>query len=118
MDRMVRPGFQVLKEEQANFLHAHSLEILARVGVRVDSPRARVMLEGSEEVHLSGGSGWGPDRAAEGQMWMNHLLSLVGEAGSVPFGGGTLGSKAFSPTLAVYANEGVGQRLRLAQGFP
>ncbi len=55
------------------------------------------------------GIGWGADLAAGGQVWMNHLLSLMGKSGLAPFVGGTLGSKAFSPLLTVYANDVIGR---------
>jgi trimethylamine--corrinoid protein Co-methyltransferase len=64
------------------------------------------------------GLGWGPDVAAGGQLWTNHLLSLLGKSGMAPFVGGTLGSKAFSPTLTVYADDVIGQAVRLSEGFP
>jgi trimethylamine--corrinoid protein Co-methyltransferase len=64
------------------------------------------------------GIGWGPDLAAGGQIWMNQLLSLMGSSGIVPFVGGNLGSKAFSPVLAVYADDVIGQTIRLREGFP
>jgi trimethylamine:corrinoid methyltransferase-like protein len=49
---------------------------------------------------------------------MNHLVGLMGKSGMAPAVGGTLGSKAFSPTLAVYSDDVIGQALRLSQGFP
>ena len=64
------------------------------------------------------GLGWGPDLAAGGQIWTNHLVSLMGKSGMAPAVGGTLGSKAFSPSLAVYANDVIGQAVRLSEGFP
>jgi len=64
------------------------------------------------------GIGWGPDLAAGGQLWTNHLLSLMGKSGMAPFVGGSLGSKAFSPALAVYSNDVIGQAVRLSEGFP
>ena len=64
------------------------------------------------------GLGWGADLAAGGQLWTNHLLSLLGRAGIVPAVGGTLGSKAFSPALTVYSNDVIGQAVRLSEGFP
>jgi trimethylamine--corrinoid protein Co-methyltransferase len=63
------------------------------------------------------GLGWGADMAAGGQIWMNHLLSLTGMSGLVPFVGGNLGSKAFSPALAVYSNDVIGQAVRFREGF-
>ena len=64
------------------------------------------------------GIGWGLDLAAGGQIWTNHLLSLMGKSGVAPFVGGNLGSKAFSPALAVYSNDVIGQAVRLSEGFP
>jgi len=64
------------------------------------------------------GIGWGPDLAAGGQIWTNHILSLMGKSGMAPFVGGTLGSKAFSPALAVYSDDVIGQAVRLSEGFP
>jgi len=64
------------------------------------------------------GMGWGADLAASGQLWMNHILSVLGKVGLAPFVGGILGSKAFSPLLAVYSSDIIGQALRLAEGFP
>ena len=64
------------------------------------------------------GIGWGADLAAAGLLWMNHLTSLLGRSGLAPFVGGNLGSKAFSPAMAVYSHEIIDQALRLSQGFP
>lgn len=64
------------------------------------------------------GIGWGPDLAAGGQLWTNHLLSLMGKSGMAPFVGGNLGSKAFCPALVVYSNDVIGQAVRLCEGFP
>jgi len=64
------------------------------------------------------GVGWSADLAAAGDVWMNHLLSLIGRSGMAPFVSGTLGSKAFSPVLAVYSDEVIGQVVRLSEGFP
>jgi trimethylamine--corrinoid protein Co-methyltransferase len=63
------------------------------------------------------GIGWGPGIVASGHQWANHLLSCTGSAGLVPFVGDVLGSKAFSPALAVYADEVIAQARRFAQGF-
>ncbi len=64
------------------------------------------------------GMGWGADLIAGGHQWVNHLLSCLGKVGLVPFVGDNLGSKAFSPTVIVLANEVIAQARRLAQGFP
>ena len=63
------------------------------------------------------GMGWGPDLIAAGHQWLNHLISCVGKVGLVPFVGDNLGSKAFSPTVVVYANEVIAQARLFAQGF-
>ncbi len=62
------------------------------------------------------GIGWGPDPIAFGHQWINHLTSCLSKVGLVPFVGDSLGSKAFSPVLAVYANEVIAQARRLARG--
>lgn len=63
------------------------------------------------------GMGWGADLIAGGHQWLNHLISCLGKIGLAPFVGDNLGSKAFSPTLVVYANEVIAQAHLLAQGF-
>ncbi|MFZ5917776.1 MAG: trimethylamine methyltransferase family protein [Chloroflexota bacterium] len=64
------------------------------------------------------GMGWGGDLIAAGHQWINHLTSCLGKAGLVPFVGDNLGSKAFSPTVVVLADEIITQARRLAAGFP
>jgi trimethylamine--corrinoid protein Co-methyltransferase len=64
------------------------------------------------------GIGWGADLPASGQLWTNHLLSLVGASGMAPFVGGIFGSKALSPSLLVYSNDVIGEAVRLSEGFP
>jgi trimethylamine--corrinoid protein Co-methyltransferase len=63
------------------------------------------------------GIGWGPDLVAGGHQWINHLLACMGKVGLAPFVGDTLGSKAFSPALLVYADEVIAQARRFARGF-
>jgi trimethylamine--corrinoid protein Co-methyltransferase len=63
------------------------------------------------------GMGWGPDLISAGHQWLNHLISCIGKVGLVPFVGDNLGSKAFSPTVLVYANEVIEQARLFAQGF-
>lgn len=63
------------------------------------------------------GIGWGADLIAVGHQWMNHLLSCMGKVGLAPFVGDNLGSMAFSPAIAVLANEIIQQARLLAQGF-
>jgi trimethylamine--corrinoid protein Co-methyltransferase len=63
------------------------------------------------------GMGWGPDLIAAGHQWTNHLISCMGKVGLVPFVGDDLGSKAFSPTVVVYADEVISQARLLSQGF-
>jgi trimethylamine--corrinoid protein Co-methyltransferase len=63
------------------------------------------------------GMGWGGDIIAAGHQWLNHLISCVGKVGLVPFVGDNLGSKAFSPSVVVYANEVIAQARLFAEGF-
>jgi len=62
------------------------------------------------------GMGWGADLIAGGHQWLNHLISCIGKVGLVPFVGDNLGSKAFSPTVIVYANEIIEQARFFAEG--
>jgi trimethylamine---corrinoid protein Co-methyltransferase len=63
------------------------------------------------------GMGWGADLIAAGHQWLNHLVSCAGKVGLVPFVGDNLGSKAFSPTVIVYADEIIEQARIFACGF-
>lgn len=63
------------------------------------------------------GMGWGADLIAGGHQWMNHLVSCIGKVGLAPFVGDNLGSKVFSPSIVVYANEVIQQARLFAQGF-
>ncbi len=63
------------------------------------------------------GAGWGADLLGGGLLWMNHLTACMGKVGLAPFVGGNLGSKVFSPTMAVYADEVIAQARRFASGF-
>mgnify|MGYP001063668854 CR=1 FL=1 len=50
MPTQVLPNLTALTPEQIEVIHARSLEILKRAGVRVDSPRARRLLADSQGV--------------------------------------------------------------------
>ena len=63
------------------------------------------------------GEGWGPDLLAAGCLWTNHLTSVIGKCGLVPFVGSSLNSKAYCPTQTVYANDIIGQVRLFAEGF-
>ncbi len=63
------------------------------------------------------GVGLAADIVASGALWANHITSIIGKVGLVPFVGSSLGSKAFSPALTVYANEVIDQSLRFSRGF-
>ncbi len=63
------------------------------------------------------GNGWGPDLSAGGTLWLNHLVACLGRGGLVPFVGGNLGSKVFSPATAVYAHEIIEQARIFAAGL-
>ena len=61
--------------------------------------------------------GWGSDIIAAGHQWMNHVMACMGNAGLAVFVGTVLGSKAFSPKLAVYADEVIAQARCISNGF-
>jgi trimethylamine--corrinoid protein Co-methyltransferase len=63
------------------------------------------------------GLGWSADIPGTGLLWLNHMVSSLGQTGLVPFVGGTLGSKAFSPALVVLANDVIMQMKYFASGF-
>lgn len=63
------------------------------------------------------GLGWGADLPSAGLHWLNHLTTSLGKTGLVPFVGGSLGSKAFSPTSVVYANDIIQQARHFKAGF-
>ena len=49
-DHFARPVLSFLTDEQIDYVHSRSLEILRSVGVRVDSPRARKVLAADNRV--------------------------------------------------------------------
>lgn len=51
MPEAVVPRLQLLTEDQIDYIHQRSLEILSRTGVRVDSPRARRVFAAAEGAH-------------------------------------------------------------------
>ena len=63
------------------------------------------------------GVGLASDIVASGALWANQITSSIGKVGLAPFVGSSLGSKAFSPSLTVYANEVIDQSLRFSRGF-
>jgi trimethylamine--corrinoid protein Co-methyltransferase len=63
------------------------------------------------------GLGAGTDLPAAGLHWLNHITTAIGKTGLVPFIGGSLGSKAFSPSIVVYANDIIQQVKYFSAGF-
>jgi len=63
------------------------------------------------------GNGWSADLIASEALWINHLTSCLGKVGLVPFTGGVLGSKVFSPAMLVYSDEIIEQARFFAAGF-
>jgi len=63
------------------------------------------------------GEGWGADLLAAGTQWMNQVTSVLGKVGLAPFVGSSLNSKAFSPLLAAYGDDVIGQARLFAKGF-
>lgn len=62
-------------------------------------------------------NGWGADLIASEALMMNHLTSCLGKVGMEPFVGGSFGSKVFSPTMVVNANEVIEQSRHFTNGF-
>lgn len=62
-------------------------------------------------------NGWGADLIASEALMMNHLTSCLGKVGLAPFVGGSFGSKVFSPTTVVNANEVIEQSSHFTNGF-
>lgn len=62
-------------------------------------------------------NGFGADLIASETLCINHLSSCLSKVGLAPFVGGSFGSKVFSPTLVVYANEVIEQSRQFAKGF-
>jgi trimethylamine--corrinoid protein Co-methyltransferase len=63
------------------------------------------------------GVGWAPGLVAAGHQWMNHFVACTSSMEFAPFVGDTLGAKAFSPAIVVYANEVIRQVRSFAGGF-
>ncbi|TFH57828.1 MAG: hypothetical protein E4G90_11455, partial [Gemmatimonadales bacterium] len=119
--QLIRPGTPVILGSLPAFFDMKTLQdffdphsMLANLACAEMMAHYRIPHAGTSGC----GIGWGPDLATGGQLWTNHLLSLKGKSGMAPFVGGTLGSKAFSPTLTVYSNDVIGQAVRLSEGFP
>jgi trimethylamine---corrinoid protein Co-methyltransferase len=62
-------------------------------------------------------NGWGADLIAGEALLINHLTSSLGKVRLSPFVGGSFGSKVFSPSMVVYANEVIEQSRQFAKGF-
>jgi trimethylamine--corrinoid protein Co-methyltransferase len=62
-------------------------------------------------------NGWGSDLISSLTLCINQLTSCLGKVGLAPFVGGSFGSKVFSPTLVVYANEIIEQARQFSRGF-
>jgi trimethylamine:corrinoid methyltransferase-like protein len=63
------------------------------------------------------GNGWGADLLAGTTMCINHLTSVLGSVGMVPFVGGNFDSLVFSPELVVFADDLIVQSRMFASGF-
>lgn len=62
-------------------------------------------------------SGRGADLLSAGDLWKNHLSSLIGKIGCAPFVGGNFDSMAFSPTNVALSNHIIGEARKFAKGF-
>ena len=63
------------------------------------------------------GEGWGPDLLAAGCLWANHITSVMGKSGLVPFCGSSLNSKSYCPTQTVLSNDVIAMVRVFMQGF-
>jgi trimethylamine--corrinoid protein Co-methyltransferase len=118
--QLARPGTPVILGSLPAYFDMRSMQdFYDPHSMLINLPCAEMMTHyGLPHAGTSGsGVGWGADLAAAGLLWMNHLTSLLGRSGLAPFVGGNLGSKAFSPALAVYSHEIIEQALRLSRGF-
>lgn len=70
--------------------------------------------------HCGTSGGWmgrGPDLMAGSMLWQNHLTSVLGSPGLVPFVGNNFDSLAFSPATVVYAAEIIRMARQFKKGF-
>jgi trimethylamine--corrinoid protein Co-methyltransferase len=119
--QLIRPGTPVILGSLPAFFDMKTLQdFFDPHSMLLNQACAEMMAHyGIPHAGTSGcGIGWGADLPAGGQLWTNHLLSLMGNSGMAPFVGGTLASKAFSPLLTVYSDDVIGQAVRLSEGFP
>lgn len=109
----------VLGSLPAYFDMKNMIEFYDPYTILIDLGVAEIMAHyGLPHMGTSGsGSGWGPDLIEAGVAWLNHITSVIGKVGLMPFIGGTLGSMAFSPAYVVYAHEIVGRARHFARGF-
>jgi len=63
------------------------------------------------------GAGWNADINAAGDLWMNHLTSIMSNVGIAPFVGGNFDSKAFSPSLVILSNDIIMKCRRFKDGL-
>ena len=62
-------------------------------------------------------TGWGPDIIATEELMMNHLTSLMGKVGLVPFVGSLHDGKVFSPENMFHAHEIISKAIRFSSGL-
>jgi trimethylamine--corrinoid protein Co-methyltransferase len=62
-------------------------------------------------------TGWGPDILSTGELMMNHLTSMMGKVGLVPFVGSLHDGKVFSPENMIHAHEIISKAVRFSTGF-
>ena len=60
---------------------------------------------------------WGADLIASGELWLNHLSSILGKVGCAPFVGGNFDSMAFSPSMVVLSDLVIAKARQFAKGF-
>ncbi len=121
LSQLIRPGAPIILGSLPAFFDMKSMtDFYDPHTILINSACAELMAHYHiPHAGTSGsGLGWGADLPSAGMHWLNHLTTSIGKTGLVPFVGGSLGSKAFSPSSVVYANDIILQTRRFAAGFP
>lgn len=120
LSQVVRPGAPVILGSLPAFFDMKAmLDFYDPQTVLLNAACAEMMAYYRIPHAGTSGSGLGSaaDLPSAGLHWLNHLTACVGRTGLAPFVGGSLNSKAFSPTAVVLANDIILQARRFAAGF-
>jgi len=120
LSQLVRPGAPVILGSLPAFFDMKAmLDFYDPQTVLLNAACAEMMAYyGIPHAGTSGsGLGSAADLPSAGLHWLNHLTACIGQTGLAPFVGGSLNSKAFSPTAVVLANDIILQARAFAAGF-